>query len=129
MGLDMTFYKLHKKHSINKCFKKGAEVAYFRKANQIQNWLSHNMKDYQDNGEGIITHDEINDLIFRCEDVLAKRDTKYSKNHLPTTCGFFFGSTDYDEWYYSDVESAVEQFKEIIDNWNDNYVIVYSESY
>jgi hypothetical protein len=27
---------------------------------------------------------------------------------LPTTSGFFFGSTDYDEWYYTDIQRTVD---------------------
>lgn len=33
---------------------------------------------------------------------------------LPTQGGFFFGSTDYDEWYIRDVESTVEQIRTIL---------------
>lgn len=34
---------------------------------------------------------------------------------LPTAAGFFFGSTMYDEWYFSDVLDAADLFKLILD--------------
>lgn len=36
-------------------------------------------------------------------------DIETCKEVLPTTPGFFFGSTVYDEWYAKDVEDAIEQ--------------------
>ena len=37
---------------------------------------------------------------------------------LPTESGFFFGSTDYDEWYVKDIDSAIEQLSKVIDEHN-----------
>lgn len=36
---------------------------------------------------------------------------------LPTTDGFYFGSTDYDEYYMSDIESTIEQLTEIVQDY------------
>lgn len=36
---------------------------------------------------------------------------------LPTQQGFFFGSTDYDEWYLADLREYVKQAKEIIKDY------------
>jgi hypothetical protein len=36
---------------------------------------------------------------------------------LPTAIGFFFGSTDYDEWYFKDLEYTKEVIGKIVDNW------------
>ena len=33
---------------------------------------------------------------------------------LPTSDGFFFGSTDYDEWYVEDIKDTVEQLNHIL---------------
>jgi hypothetical protein len=55
--------------------------------------------------------------------VLEKRDEEFSKANLPTTSGFFFGSTEYDEYYYSDVEHTIGMIKRVIeadvDGWAD----------
>lgn len=36
-------------------------------------------------------------------------------NILPTTSGFFFGSTEYDEWYFKDVEDVRNKFSKLLD--------------
>jgi hypothetical protein len=36
-------------------------------------------------------------------------------NILPTTSGFFFGSTEYDEWYFKDVEDVRDKFSKLLD--------------
>jgi hypothetical protein len=33
---------------------------------------------------------------------------------LPTQAGFFFGGTDYDEWYLNDVKETVDQIERIL---------------
>ena len=55
---------------------------------------------------------ELEDLVSRCDKVLA--DHSLAEELLPTTSGFFFGSTDYDEWYYKDVEDCKKQISELI---------------
>ena len=34
---------------------------------------------------------------------------------LPTQTGFFFGSQDYDEWYFEDVKYAIDLFTKMLD--------------
>ena len=49
---------------------------------------------------------------------------------LPTSSGFFFGSTEYDEWYYQDLKNTIEQCQKVLDetDW-DTEVVVYTESW
>lgn len=49
---------------------------------------------------------------------------------LPTSSGFFFGSTEYDEWYYQDLENTIKMCQEVIDetDWNTE-VVIYTESW
>jgi hypothetical protein len=35
---------------------------------------------------------------------------------LPTTSGFFFGSTDYDQWYVQDIDNTIEQLEAVFAN-------------
>lgn len=37
---------------------------------------------------------------------------------LPTQGGFFFGSTDYDEWYLDDIDNTIEQLENIIADYD-----------
>lgn len=72
------------------------------------------------------------------KDTLEKMERKYGltgvkvrpEDILPTSSGFFFGSTEYDEWYYRDLENTIEQCQKVIDetDW-ENEVVVYHESW
>jgi hypothetical protein len=42
-----------------------------------------------------------------CEDILKHPDAERDADLDPTE-GFFFGSTEKDEWYYSDLQNTVE---------------------
>ena len=86
----------------------GDEDAYFRKVNFL-------FKYYEDRGK---MHDQyyaftdasdIDDIIDRCERVLKNHEL--ANELLPTQSGFFFGGTDYDGWYFSDVKDCLKQMK------------------
>ena len=82
--------------------------AYFRKVNFL-------FKYYEDRGKmyeqwyAFTDADDIDDLIDRCEQVL--KDHSLAHSLLPTQSGFFFGGTDYDDWYFSDVKDCLKQMK------------------
>ena len=52
------------------------------------------------------TIDDLKKLKDACEKVLE--DKELSETKLPTQGGFFFGSTDYDEYYESDLKHTIE---------------------
>lgn len=100
------------------------EVAYWRKANHIHKWFVDNVQNGVDDcGHYYVDKEQLSELIALCESVLEKRDEEFSKANLPTTSGFFFGSTEYDEYYYSDVEHTIGVLKRVIeadkDGWAD----------
>ena len=84
------------------------EDAYFRKVNFIFAY-------YQNKGKMVDEYyaftdaDDIDDLISRCEQVL--KDHSLAEALLPTQSGFFFGGTDYDDWYFSDVKDCLRKMK------------------
>jgi len=82
--------------------------AYFRKVNFIFAYYESKGK-MQNEWYALTDADDIDDLISRCEQVLKDRDLANAL--LPTQSGFFFGSTDYDEWYFSDVKDCLKQMK------------------
>lgn len=107
------------------------EAAYWRKANQIRNWFVKHLDgfDYSDNGEYYtVTEGILEELIDDCNKVLENHDL--AEEILPTSSGFFFGSYDYDDWYFSQLESTVKQLTEVIatTDWNSE-VVVYTESW
>lgn len=88
-------------------------VAYWRKANAIHKWFVENVQDGKDECQkSYVSTEQLQSLIAVCKDVLA--DNKKAASLLPTTSGFFFGSTQYDEGYYEDLENTVKQLERIL---------------
>ena len=114
------------------------EVGYWRKANAIHMWFVENVQEGKDDCKMYsVNREQLKTLLDLCREVLVKSDLvegkinngqqmqngkwvdikvdgKYIKDTtaaaklLPTQNGFFFGSTDYDEHYYADLELTVE---------------------
>ena len=82
--------------------------AYFRKVNFLFAY-------YENKGKMVEQYyaftdkEDIDDIISRCERVLA--DHSLANELLPTQSGFFFGGTDYDDYYFSDVKDCLNQMK------------------
>lgn len=88
-------------------------VGYWRKANQIHRWFVENVQDGEDEcSEHYVSGEKLLELKALCEKILAEQDpkkrVKLAKKHLPTQEGFFFGSQQYDEYYFSDLEETVK---------------------
>lgn len=125
MGLDMWIKKRQKKSD-----KKGEELGYWRKANQIRGWIASNVDGFKDNDETVIPKDKIEELADICDKVLINRSEKVSKELLPVSYGFFFGSDQYDEYYYDDVQHTADLLDKILKEVDfDNYDVVYDEWY
>lgn len=93
------------------------EVAYWRKANQIHRWFVENVQEGVDDcKEYYVSVEQLQKLVDICETVLAAKNSTLSATLLPTGAGFFFGSTDFDEYYYQDVSNTIDMLKECIIN-------------
>jgi hypothetical protein len=97
------------------------EIAYFRKVNFLMTYFS-----YEGNCEyKLIEKGEVEGLIDRCKKVLDNH--KLADELLPTTSGFFFGDTNYDQWYFHDVENVRRAFEGMLENvdWETEAVEMY----
>ena len=93
------------------------EVIYWRKANAIHKWFVDNVQDGVDNcGIYYVDPRLLNDLLDTVNEALKEK----SKAHklLPAQEGFFFGSTDYDEWYFEDLKRTKKALTEILKEKN-----------
>lgn len=110
MGLDMYLYNKEKE-----------QVMYWRKANQIRGWLvEHDIIQDDDNcTERLVTIQNLKDLIDDCNKVLA--DHNLAAELVPTTQGFFFGSPEYDEYYFDDLKETVEKLQPIVDSADEDH--------
>ena len=53
-----------------------------------------------------------------------------AKNLLPTQEGFFFGGTNYDQWYMNDITATIDILQKVLDETDfDREMIVYCSSW
>jgi hypothetical protein len=83
------------------------KVGYWRKSNQIHQYFVDNCQDGEDNcREYYVDREKLAELLDLCKQVLADRSK--ADELLPSQSGFFFGSIEYDEWYFSGLTDTVE---------------------
>lgn len=120
------------------------EAGYWRKANAIHKWFVENVQDGEDdckeyyvseeqlkklletvnkvlNSTKLVKGKRINGYEFRdgkkypcVEDGLILDETSVAKKLLPTEEGFFFGGTEYDEYYLEDLKLTKKILEEAL---------------
>ena len=122
MGLDMNMYATQNSEANEKTFLKRiisliCKSWYWRKANQIHNWMVNNVQNGNDDcGLYEVSIDQILKLHKEIVFAMATKDT----SKLPPTAGFFFGSTEIDEWYWEDLADTKKYLEEMQDLFEDN---------
>ena len=119
-------------------------VAYWRKANAIHRWFVENVQDGNDDCRSYPVHrEQLTQLRDVCDKVLAAstliegkiangyhyengeetpiledgkliKDATLAEEILPAHIGFFFGSTDYDQYYYDDLVSTRDVLDKVL---------------
>lgn len=99
------------------------QVAYWRKANAIHKFFVDTCANGVDECQDIyVPSEKLMELKNRCEKVLENHDL--ASELLPSQSGFFFGSTDYDEWYFEDLENTVKQISKVIEKATNSHLSV-----
>lgn len=81
------------------------QVGYWRKANQIHQWFVDNVQDGVDDcRDAYVGREHLVELLRLVTEALNNRDK--APELLPSRNGFFFGSTAYDDYYWSDLEET-----------------------
>jgi hypothetical protein len=94
-------------------------VGYWRKANAIHNWFVQNVQDGEDDcKEYYVCPDYIQELYDVVCEVLESGSAEVAADKLPPQSGFFFGGTEIDEWYFSDLEYTKRMLQPLIDAYN-----------
>lgn len=105
---------------------------YWRKANQIHNWFVANVQNGVDDCKPYyVSKDKLKELRELCLKVIEYRNEPITDKVketldelLPTVDGFFFGSTAYDDWYFSDIQNTLDILNEV-DFTDDEYHVTY----
>ena len=121
------------------------EVAYWRKANHIHKWFVDNVQDGQDDcRDYYVDREQLKELVDLCKQVneIIKKAPKKTiqivtgwqggkeikgdhevyditsteiEELLPTQSGFFFGGTEYDDWYIKDNENTIKMLEPLLE--------------
>lgn len=100
MGLDIALYKT-----------KSTKIADFRKVNFLFKFFEDRIGD-NDPTTIEVTTDDLRELGNRCSEVLT--DHTLAETLLPTCSGFFFGSTEYDDYYFKDVLRVLDTCESLL---------------
>ena len=108
MGLDMYLYRKDKgKYDYDD------EIGYWRKANAIHGWMVENVQGGVDDcGVYNFPLQKIVELYFLCREVL--KNPSKCKDLLPVTQGCFFGSYEYDEWYFEYIKDTRDILESVL---------------
>jgi len=106
------------------------KVGYWRKANQIHNWFVTNVQDGEDDcKEYYVPRESLEDLLNTCREVLLSKHPDVANDLLPATSGFFFGSTEIDEWYWAQLDDTIEQISRLLKTVPSDWDFYYQSSW
>lgn len=89
-------------------------VAYWRKANQIHNWFVREVQGGEDDCKTYrVSREKLLELENLCRRITESGEPEVAAKLLPTASGFFFGGTDYDEYYFEQVDWTAKRLAEL----------------
>jgi hypothetical protein len=102
-----------------------ADAMYWRKANAIHAWFVKNCQDGTDDcGEYYVSREQLKALMHEC-----RKATVDDPNELEPVSGFFFGSTEKDEYYYEELERTATGIQKLLKQVDDSWSFYYQSSW
>lgn len=99
----------------------GFTAIYWRKANAIHKWFVDNVQDGKDDcGEYSVGEEDLRKLLDVVTRVLD--DRSLAQELLPPQSGFFFGSTDVDDWYWQDIKVTKDKLTKLLDRFEEGEI-------
>ena len=107
------------------------QIGYFRKFNALHSYIVKTFANGIDNCQDIILYKEDVEQIKKVlDDVLKANTEEKAREILPIQSRFFFGETDYDEFYFNEAKVAADLMQSLLDNFDfENYQLVYQASW
>jgi len=99
------------------CYTVQFPLMYWRKSNQIHKWFVDNVQGGKDNcAEYSVSLDQLKNLSETIEPIICYPSVakEVIEEKMPTQSGFFFGSTEYDDYYFEDLKNTKTQIDKII---------------
>jgi hypothetical protein len=101
------------------------EVAYWRKANAIHAYF---VGEREDDCTPIrVDREQLQTLQDACQQIMD--NPALAEELLPTQGGFFFGSTEYDEWYMDSIKETHDKLSVLLDKIPDGWSFKYQASW
>jgi hypothetical protein len=105
------------------------DAMYWRKANAIHGWFVENCQGGRDEcQETYIPREKLVKLRDLCQSILNDPDG-IRDDDLDPVEGFFFGSTEKDEWYLQDLKNTVEGITNALSLPDNQYEFYYQASW
>ena len=134
-------------------------IGYWRKANAIHSWFVENVQNGEDDcNPHFVDKEQLEELLSLCEKIVKStklipgkihNGTSYKKDEviehwedgqvledstlaeefLPTQSGFFFGGTNYDEYYWQDLLDTIEICNKALEVYDSHSSIYYQSSW
>ena len=94
------------------------EVMYWRKVNAVHDWFVREVQGGEDDCKNYhVSREQLAELLGVCKRVVDNQDDQsVAEELLPSASGFFFGGTDYDEYYYEGLLWTIEGIERILKN-------------
>ena len=102
-----------------------AELGYWRSNRALHRWFVENVQGGRDECQrSYVSREQLQELLAIVERVLA--NPELDSELLPTGAGFFFGSTEYDEYYIQDLQETKKILDDVLndpifDGWDFYY--------
>jgi hypothetical protein len=106
------------------------EVAYWRKFNALHAWFVENCQDGIDNcKEHYVSKQQLEELLSTLKEIDSSNEISTAEKNLPTQSGFFFGGTEYDEYYFEEVKETIETLESLLSEENSDASYFYCSSW
>jgi hypothetical protein len=98
------------------------QVAYWRKANAIHQWFVENVQGGEDDCATYrVDRKQLGELTQALSEVMGLRNAGddvdiTAEDILPTAGGFFFGGTEYDDYYFEQAERTFVMLSKLLEN-------------
>jgi hypothetical protein len=102
------------------------EAMYWRKANAIHNWFVCNIQNGEDDcKEYEVGRGQLEELLSYCRQALETKDPEI----LEPRGGFFFGSTEIDQYYWDDIQATAQGLERALTLPEKEYEFYYQASW
>lgn len=127
-----SFEYLGKEYKVKPVYLDSRDVVYWRKENAVHSYMVNNLQRGKDDcGEYILSKEFLTQFKEDLEGVLSGELD--CKEVLPTKSGFFFGSIEYDEYYYKSLRYSYDEIEKLLKEYDEDieegYIYYYGSSW